>query len=104
MRLLDKKCLLMQEMSAVGLFTRRYANFFGPFARNLFGLVKSIDYTDGLRVIFNTGRIVHIRPSGNAPELRVYAEAEGERVASDNAASALRMIPAEVQRLSTLQR
>lgn len=34
-----------------------------------------LDLTDGLRVIFAGGRIVHLRPSGNAPECRCYAEA-----------------------------
>ncbi|OIR09419.1 phosphoglucosamine mutase [mine drainage metagenome] len=39
------------------------------------GSVAEIDQTDGLRVTFATGDIVHLRPSGNAPELRCYAEA-----------------------------
>ncbi|SDP79441.1 phosphomannomutase [Rhodoferax sp. OV413] len=34
------------------------------------------DQTDGLRVTFESGDIVHLRPSGNAPELRCYAEAD----------------------------
>ena len=34
-----------------------------------------LDMTDGLRVHFSGGRIVHLRPSGNAPECRCYAEA-----------------------------
>ena len=38
------------------------------------GNVASVDLTDGLRVIFTNGDIVHLRPSGNAPELRCYAE------------------------------
>lgn len=33
------------------------------------------DETDGLRVTLEDGEIVHFRPSGNAPELRCYAEA-----------------------------
>ena len=40
-----------------------------------FGIVKSIDETDGLRVTMENGDIVHLRPSGNAPEFRVYVEA-----------------------------
>ena len=40
------------------------------------GDVLSIDTTDGLRVTFSSGDVVHLRPSGNAPELRCYAEAE----------------------------
>jgi phosphomannomutase len=38
------------------------------------GPVRKIDQTDGLRVFFANGDIVHLRPSGNAPELRCYAE------------------------------
>ncbi|EKP0296570.1 phosphomannomutase [Aeromonas veronii] len=37
--------------------------------------VSKIDVTDGLRMILNDGSIIHLRPSGNAPELRCYAEA-----------------------------
>jgi phosphomannomutase len=39
------------------------------------GEVVTTDTTDGLRVSFASGDIVHLRPSGNAPELRCYAEA-----------------------------
>ncbi len=35
----------------------------------------AIDRTDGLRISFADGTILHLRPSGNAPELRCYAEA-----------------------------
>lgn len=38
--------------------------------------VINVDTTDGLRVTLADHRIVHLRPSGNAPELRCYAEAE----------------------------
>jgi len=38
------------------------------------GAVSQIDNTDGLRITFANGDIVHLRPSGNAPELRCYAE------------------------------
>lgn len=37
---------------------------------------EAIDETDGLRVTFANGDIVHLRPSGNAPECRLYAEAD----------------------------
>lgn len=36
--------------------------------------VKCIDETDGLRITLVSGDIIHFRPSGNAPELRCYAE------------------------------
>ncbi|WP_282150306.1 phosphomannomutase [Vibrio diabolicus] len=37
--------------------------------------VESIDVTDGLRLTLCNETILHLRPSGNAPELRCYAEA-----------------------------
>lgn len=39
------------------------------------GAVVLVDRTDGLRMTFASGDIVHLRPSGNAPELRCYTEA-----------------------------
>ena len=36
--------------------------------------IDSVDETDGLRITLVDGSIVHFRPSGNAPELRCYAE------------------------------
>ena len=43
--------------------------------------VQHVDVTDGLRMTLSDGRIVHLRPSGNAPELRCYAEADSVDVA-----------------------
>lgn len=40
------------------------------------GTIQGSDTTDGLRLGFANGEIVHLRPSGNAPELRCYAEAD----------------------------
>ncbi|RVC76675.1 phosphomannomutase [Mesorhizobium sp. M4A.F.Ca.ET.022.05.2.1] len=40
-----------------------------------FGTVAEIDETDGLRARMDSGEIIHLRPSGNAPELRCYSEA-----------------------------
>lgn len=40
-----------------------------------FGTIETIDKTDGVRLIFNDGSTLHYRASGNAPELRCYAEA-----------------------------
>ncbi|MEE9315469.1 MAG: phosphomannomutase [Rhizobiaceae bacterium] len=40
-----------------------------------------LDETDGLRMTYPNGDIVHLRPSGNAPELRFYAECENDESA-----------------------
>jgi len=41
-----------------------------------FGPLAALDTTDGLRLTFASGEIAHLRPSGNAPELRAYTEAD----------------------------
>ncbi|BDX03976.1 phosphomannomutase [Marinomonas pontica] len=43
--------------------------------------VVAIDETDGLRMTLNSGDIVHLRPSGNAPELRCYVESRNDSFA-----------------------
>lgn len=45
--------------------------------------VAHMDYTDGLRLTLQSGRIVHFRPSGNAPEFRCYVEAHSPESAAD---------------------
>jgi phosphomannomutase len=37
-------------------------------------VIKYVDVTDGLRLTLDNDDVVHLRPSGNAPELRCYAE------------------------------
>jgi len=45
--------------------------------------VASKSDIDGLRVTLDDGRIIHFRPSGNAPEMRCYVEAGDEQAAGD---------------------
>jgi len=40
------------------------------------GGVSEFDSRDGLRILAKNGEVVHFRPSGNAPELRVYVESQ----------------------------
>ncbi len=42
------------------------------------GTVASTSDIDGLRVMLADGRMIHFRPSGNAPEMRCYVEAGSE--------------------------
>lgn len=46
------------------------------------GDVGSISDIDGLRVTLVDRTVIHLRPSGNAPEMRCYVEAEDEAAAS----------------------
>jgi phosphomannomutase len=48
---------------------------FSNFGRSKLPGVVAIDTTDGARASFESGDILHLRLSGNAPELRCYAEA-----------------------------
>lgn len=48
----------------------RRIEFAAPFDQ-----IQQINTIDGLRMTFGNNEILHLRPSGNAPELRVYAEA-----------------------------
>ncbi len=60
------------------------------------GAPVSTDTTDGARLTFADGRVVHIRPSGNAPELRAYVEADSDEAAGDVLASVLEALKARV--------
>ena len=60
-----------------------------------FGKVKNVDYTDGVRIFFDNGQIAHLRPSGNAPEFRVYAIADSQDRAMEIVRTGIRkVIPA----------
>jgi phosphomannomutase len=49
------------------------SRFFAP--RLGFGPVARISALDGLRIWFENGDVAHLRPSGNAPQLRIYSNA-----------------------------
>ena len=53
------------------------------------GAVAGLNRTDGLRITFDNGEIIHLRPSGNAPEFRCYAEAATDERARAITAQAL---------------
>ena len=56
------------------------------------GRVEASDTTDGLRMTLDTDEIVHLRPSGNAPEFRIYVEAADEARAGELLAEAKRRL------------
>ena len=50
------------------------------FTREMcFGRITLVDYTDGLRILFDNGDVAHVRPSGNADELRIYSVADTQK-------------------------
>ena len=64
------------------------ARYFRP--EEGFGSVLGIDYTDGVRVYFEGGDVAHLRPSGNADELRIYAVSDSQDRADHIAALGIR--------------
>jgi phosphomannomutase len=56
------------------------------------GQVAGLNRTDGLRITFTNDEIIHLRPSGNAPEFRCYAEAKTDERARAITADALAKI------------
>jgi len=51
-------------------------------AEKIFGAISGnlveINEVDGYRMTFDSAEIIHLRPSGNAPEFRCYTEADTE--------------------------
>jgi phosphomannomutase len=54
-----------------------------------FGLINRMNFVDGVRMYFSNGDVAHLRPSGNADELRIYAVADTQARADQIAASAV---------------
>lgn len=53
-----------------------------------------LDLTDGLRMVLTDGDVIHVRPSGNAPELRLYIETKDQASAEALLAQALAQLKA----------
>ncbi|WP_456684555.1 phosphomannomutase [Bradyrhizobium sp. P5_C11_2] len=70
------------EASAAFLERLRDADFRAAFLEPI-GSPDSLDQQDGIRIGLNGGRTIHFRASGNAPELRCYAEAKTAQEAHD---------------------
>jgi phosphomannomutase len=55
-----------------------------------FDAIVRINVLDGVRVYFHNGDVAHIRPSGNAPQLRIYANSDSQARADQIVEIALR--------------
>lgn len=55
-----------------------------------FAEIAHLDNTDGFRIRFSNGDVAHMRPSGNADELRIYATADTHVRADEIVAAAIR--------------
>jgi len=78
------------EAAAAELSTIRDAlEGFFPAAQGFGGIIR-MNFLDGVRIWFSGGDIAHIRPSGNAPQLRIYAVAGDPARAGEIVRTALR--------------
>lgn len=75
------------ERAAMDDIREALAGFFGAEAG--FGAITAINYVDGVRIYFGNGDVAHLRPSGNADELRIYAVADTQERADAIAALAV---------------
>jgi phosphomannomutase len=76
---------IVAEFSGDGAEVRERLQKLMPSELGL-GNITRIDHTDGVRMTFASGDVIHFRPSGNADELRVYAVADTEERAETLAA------------------
>jgi phosphomannomutase len=54
-----------------------------------FDHIIQLNYIDGVRIYFSNGDIAHLRPSGNADELRIYTVSDSQIRADEIAAKAV---------------
>jgi mannose-6-phosphate isomerase class I len=54
---------------------------------NGFDRVLRINWIDGVKIRFLNGDVVHIRSSGNAPQLRIYAQTDASQARADDIVS-----------------
>lgn len=58
------------------------------------GRISAVSDVDGLRVTLEEGGVIHLRPSGNAPEMRCYVEANSLENASRLLANGMQLVSA----------
>ena len=66
----------------------RLDGLFGGIA----GAITGVDLTDGIRMTCADGCVLHLRRSGNAPELRCYSEADNVELATAINAACLKVV------------
>jgi phosphomannomutase len=81
-----------QGKALVARFQEAGAPFASEVFSDSFGAVASLDFTDGARITFESEDVVHLRPSGNAPEFRVYTESSTEERAAANNQTAVGIV------------
>ena len=67
------------EPAAADDWRRRKAILENYFSPNMgFDSIARLNVLDGVRIYFHNSDVAHIRPSGNAPQLRIYANSDSQ--------------------------
>jgi phosphomannomutase len=69
-----RTCESVEAAGALAAIRQELADFFA--AARGFGAITALNFIDGVRIRFDNGDVAHLRPSGNADELRIYAVAD----------------------------
>lgn len=72
----ERRTATVEETLMIAHLCEEAAQYFQPDEG--FAAIERINYIDGVRIYFDNGDIGHIRPSGNAPQLRFYAVANSQ--------------------------
>ncbi|MGH7874113.1 MAG: phosphomannomutase [Candidatus Binatia bacterium] len=68
------------EPAAADDWRRRKATLEAYFTQaGGFDVIARLNVLDGVRIYFDNGDVAHIRPSGNAPQLRIYANSDSQQ-------------------------
>ncbi len=76
----------------VNAFMEKSRELTVKYFKSAFGSAETVDFTDGARITFSNSDVVHLRPSGNAPEFRCYTESSVESRAEKNNAAAISIV------------
>ena len=77
-QILESTDALVEELGGIRAGIGRYFNAAAGFPE-----VDSVNWLDGVRAHFRSNDIVHLRPSGNAPEMRLYTNSGSPERAQD---------------------
>jgi phosphomannomutase len=97
-----KLALSDADIRALEAIRRELSEFFSTDLG--FGAITALNFIDGVRIRFGNGDVAHLRPSGNADELRIYAVADTQERADAIAHMAVNEPDGILRRLERLVR
>ncbi|MCK5797781.1 MAG: hypothetical protein KAI47_11385, partial [Deltaproteobacteria bacterium] len=89
--------LSAQQREDLDAIRERLTRYFRP--DDGFGAITHLNLVDGVRIGFDNDEIVHLRPSGNAPQLRIYAVSDSAERCAEIIALGLRESDGLLRRL-----